>query len=247
MANKAINYLIKVAVQGDKQLQQLQRSTDRMTRAAQKNARAMDKMNKRMAAVGRYAKAGAAGIASMIGTQQINASLKYADAIGKTADKLGISVESLQKYRFAAQQTGVAQNALDMGLQRFSRRVGEAANGSGVLKDVFNDLGIALRDSNGRLRQTEDILNDYADAIAGAGSSQEKLLLAFKAFDSEGAALVNTVGKGSEAFKELQRQAVEAGVVLEGSLVRSPTALLSPSGPMRRLIEYSAPWSPRLR
>ena len=51
------------------------------------------------------------------------------DTLGKTASKLGVNVEFLQKMRFAAEQTGIETRTLDMGLQRFIRRVAEAAIG----------------------------------------------------------------------------------------------------------------------
>lgn len=49
-------------------------------------------------------------------------SISAADAIGKTADKIGAGVEALQELRFAAKASGVEQQALDMALQQFTRR-----------------------------------------------------------------------------------------------------------------------------
>jgi hypothetical protein len=52
----------------------------------------------------------------------IDRSISAADAIGKTADKIGVGVEALQELRFAAKASGVEQQTLDMALQRFTRR-----------------------------------------------------------------------------------------------------------------------------
>jgi hypothetical protein len=52
----------------------------------------------------------------------VDRSISAADAIGKTADKIGIGVEALQELRFAAKASGVEQQTLDMALQRFTRR-----------------------------------------------------------------------------------------------------------------------------
>ena len=51
----------------------------------------------------------------------IDRSISAADAVGKTADKIGVGVEALQELRFAAKASGVEQQTLDMALQRFSR------------------------------------------------------------------------------------------------------------------------------
>lgn len=165
---------------------------------------------------GLAAVAGAAGLGLLI-----ERSLEAADAIGKTADRVGLTVEGLQELRFAAQQSGVATSTFDMAMQRFSRRVGEAANGSGELRDTLKQYGIAVRDSEGRSRALESVLNDYADAIAKAGNNQERLRLAFKAFDSEGAALVNLFRKGSAGVRELRQEARDLGLVMTSQMVRS--------------------------
>ena len=60
----------------------------------------------------------------------IDRSISAADAIGKTADKIGVGVEALQELRFAAKASGVEQQTLDMALQRFTRRAAEAAQGT---------------------------------------------------------------------------------------------------------------------
>lgn len=136
------------------------------------------------------------------------------------ADKIGFTTDALQKLRFAAEQSGVAQSALDMGLQRFSRRVGEAAQGSGELVKTLRQYGIAVTDSNGRMRSNLDILRDYADVIQRAPSEQEKLRLAFKAFDSEGSALVNTLKDGSAGLDTLMQRAADMGVVVDRDLIQ---------------------------
>ncbi len=61
-----------------------------------------------------------AGVATVGGLAAlVNRSISAADAIGKTADKIGVGVEALQELRFAAKASGVEQQTLDMALQRF--------------------------------------------------------------------------------------------------------------------------------
>ena len=159
----------------------------------------------------------AVGLASF--TKQ---TLAWGDSLAKTADKIGIGTEALQELRFAAERAaGVTTNQLDVAMQRFSRRVGEAAQGQGDLRKVLDQYGVSVRDATGRMRPLEAILNDYADAVRRAGSDQEQLRLAFKAFDSEGAALVNMLRNGSEGLDALRRSARDAGVVLENSMIRT--------------------------
>ena len=150
----------------------------------------------------------------------VDRSISAADAIGKTADKIGVGVEALQELRFAAKASGVEQQTLDMALQRFTRRAAEAAQGTGEAKDALAQMGIALRDQSGNLRRSEDLLGDVADAFARIEDPAERVRLAFKLFDSEGVALVNLLRGGSGALEEMRERARDLGIVLDEHLVR---------------------------
>jgi lambda family phage tail tape measure protein len=150
----------------------------------------------------------------------IDRSITAADAIGKTADKIGVGVEALQELRFAAKASGVEQQTLDMALQRFTRRAAEAAQGTGEAKDALASMGIALRDQDGHLRRSEDLLADVANAFARIEDPAERVRLAFKLFDSEGVALVNLLSDGSSALEEMRERARDLGIVLDEHLVR---------------------------
>lgn len=151
--------------------------------------------------------------------------LESAEALQQTADRLGLGTEKLQEYRFAAEQVRVDQNTLELGLQRFNRRVGEAAAGTGELKQVLDDYDIAVRDSNGNIRDQDEILADLADRVANAESAQQQLRIAFKAFDSEGAALVNLLRQGSEGMADLGREARQTGRVIDAELIADAAEL----------------------
>ncbi len=141
--------------------------------------------------------------------------------IGEVADKVGLATDELQRFRFAAEQTGVASGQADIAVQRFSRRIAEAAAGGGVLEPVLKANNIALRDQNGQIRPALDLLKDYADLIKNSASNQDQLRLAFLAFDTEGAALVNTLRNGSDGLSEFFRVADQSGGVIDDKLVRS--------------------------
>lgn len=147
--------------------------------------------------------------------------LRDADNIGKVADKIGLTTDELQELRFAAELANVPVAQLDMGMQRFSRRLGEAAQGMGELMGIAEQYDIQLRDSNGQMRSNIDVLNDFAEVIRNAESDQERLRIAFKLFDSEGAALVNILKDGSEALTTMRMKAQELGIVVEEGLIRN--------------------------
>lgn len=214
---------------------------DNSARATESAARNMDRLDEsyKKVRIGALAVAGAAaalGTAIVAGTAR---TLENSDALVNQADKIGATTRALQEYRFAAEQSGVAQGTLDMALQRASRRIGEAVNGTGELAGTLKQYGIEVTDAEGRARSLTDVLDDYAEAIQNAGSQQERLRLAFKAFDSEGAALVNLFSQGKEGLDEFRVAAERSGAVLEDRLARQAAAAQDALTRVNRIISVN--------
>jgi hypothetical protein len=142
----------------------------------------------------------------------IKSSVDAGDALAKTADKLGVTTEALAGLRHAAELTGVSTGTMDMAMQRFTRRAAEAAKGTGEAKGALRELGIDAETLT-RLPLDEQ-MNVVADAMQGLDSQADKVRIAMKLFDSEGVALVNTLGGGSEALKAMTAEAEHFGVTL---------------------------------
>ena len=156
---------------------------------------------------------GAAGLGLLVSN-----SLKATDALAKTAGKIGTTTEALSALQYAGQLTGVEVNTMNMALQRFTRRASEAAVGTGEAKGAIRELGIDAR-SLVRLPLDERMLV-LADAFEGVESEADRLRLAFKLFDSEGAALVNTLGMGRDGLSELLGEARSLGVVMSANAAK---------------------------
>src|SRR5690554_2796332 len=152
----------------------------------------------------------AAGVA--IGTVFVRNAMKAIDALAKTADRLGMTTEGLARMRYAAEQTGVAANALDMAMQRMTRRISEAANDTGAAKDALRELGLDAK-ALAQMRP-EEAFHVIADAMQGVTSQSERVRLAFKLFDSEGVALVNTLDLGAEGLRAMGEEADALGLSL---------------------------------
>jgi TP901 family phage tail tape measure protein len=162
----------------------------------------------------------AAGTIALFTKANVNA----LDTLGKTASKLGVNVEFLQQMRFAAEQTGIETRTLDMGLQRFIRRVAEAAKGTGEAKGALQQLGIEFKNADGSARDIQDILFDVADGLANTSSEGERVRLAFKFFDSEGVALVNTLKGGSAELKKFFDEAENLGILISSDTTKKAEA-----------------------
>jgi hypothetical protein len=192
-----------------------------MESRTRKTGKAFDRFDKVLKRVGinLAALAGALSVGAL--TNAAKNAIDYADSMAKVADKVGVTVEELQGLRFAADQAGVASKTLDMALQRFARRMGEAAKGTGELYKTATALGIEFKNADGSFQSTTQLLFQYADAIGEATTQQEALRLTFKAFDSEGAALVTLFQNGAEGLREYLAVVDEFNLAISEDTARS--------------------------
>ena len=142
------------------------------------------------------------------------------DRLGKVSKVTGVAAETLQKFQFAAELAGVSSDQAAVALRRFSRRLGEAQKNTGELAPTLRRLGINVRDVNGRFKSAEEVLFELADGIAATEGESAKLSIAFKAFDSEGAELVNTLSQGGDALQEVFNRAEALGFILSTSAIQ---------------------------
>ena len=194
-------------------------ATDKTKRAFASFNSSMERSRRRMQGLS-VALGGFLSLAGAIRLGQLtNDAVKFGSEIAIASDKIGVSADSLQALRLAGEQfSNVQSSTVDMALQRFSRRLGEADQGTGELKDTLIQLGISTRNADGSVKSVEQALFEYADAIKNAESDQEKLRLSFKGFDSEGAVLKTTLDQGSEALKKLMMQSQQTGAVMSGTM-----------------------------
>lgn len=106
------------------------------------------------------------------------------DRLGKVADKLGLTTNALQALRDAGERAGIGTQAVDVGLQRMTRRLADAAQGSGEAVKALDQLNLSAADLV-KLNADQQFLA-ISDALEQIDNQSEKVRLSFKFFDSEG-------------------------------------------------------------
>lgn len=214
MASEATErLLVRIDATTEQLRRELKRADDVVGSSSDKIARNLAKVQAKILDVSKeaakwgagMAAAGAAATAALVKT-----GLQSVDALAKTADKLGVTTEALAQLRFAAEQTGIETSKFDTALQRFTRRLGDAASGAGPAVKAFEALGLSAQELV--KLSPDEAFKRVADAMQGVGTQTEKVSIAFKLFDSEGVGLVNTLALGSEGLQEMAMQADAAGL-----------------------------------
>lgn len=134
------------------------------------------------------------------------------DELQKLSVRLGASVEALSQYRFVAERSGVSFDTLTLAWQRMTRRISEAASGTGEARDALRELGLSATELE-RLRP-EQQFEVLADALAGVESSSDRVRLAMKLFDSEGVKVIQTMTDGARGLRAMRDEADSLGYTM---------------------------------
>jgi len=203
VANQTVKVVFEGKDQTSKAINSLKGNLNKATKAVDKIKSSLGGMTGALGAA-----AGAAGF----GLLAKNA-LQTADSLGKTATKLGVTTDQLFKFQTQAELAGISTQTADMALQRFTRRTAEAAVGTGEAKAALEELRIDA--AKLQALPLDKRMKVLADAFAEVKNPADRLRLAFKLFDSEGAVMVNMLKDGSGALVDTEKRMEKLGITVE--------------------------------
>jgi hypothetical protein len=202
-------------------IRKFEREATRNTTAMQRN---IDRNLKTSAdSFAAWGKAGVASVALIAASLTGGAMRNAINALGDLSDRanrIGIDVEAFQGLQRGFQLAGVQADQFGTSLEIFTQRLGEAVDGTGPLADALRANGIALRDQNGEIRPTLDLLRAFAGVIGNTATQAEKLALLNDAFGRSGRALAEALSGGPEAIDQMIESAIEGGYVMDRELVQ---------------------------
>lgn len=123
------------------------------------------------------------------------------DAVADISQRVGVSSDMLQRWRYAAQLSGSSVETMDLGIERFSKNLSAAAAGTGEALGPLKAMGIRLKDNSGRLRSQEDILLDVADAMQKIPDAEDRLRVSSALFGKGSQNLVTMLGEGRDGLQ----------------------------------------------
>jgi hypothetical protein len=138
--------------------------------------------------------------------------------IGDGAEKLGITTNALQTLHFAAVETGSSVEKMDTFLDTFSRKMAEAATGTGALYNFLRVNNIAANEFV-KLPLVEQ-LTRYSQLVINTKNPQEQLGETFLVGGRNAADMLAVLKDlGTQGFDTLSDKAKAAGTVIDESLI----------------------------
>ena len=139
-------------------------------------------------------------------TAFVKSSIDAADALGKLEVRTGIAAAKLQSYVNAGKLADVSQKQLATGLKTLARTQLEAADGVATYADAYNKLGINVKNSDGTIKQSDQLLGEIADTFATLPDGPEKTAIALDIFGKSGADMITMLNGGKAALEEFNYQ-----------------------------------------
>jgi len=143
------------------------------------------------------------------------------DEIAKLSAKLGISTEDLSALAFAADFSGASLKSLDAGLSALSRRFKNFDKGGGAAKDAFEELGIATRDSEGKLRGINDVFIEISEKLSRMPDGLKKTTIAQDIFSKSQAGLIPLLNEGASGLAKFRVRAQQLGLILDSKTAKA--------------------------
>ena len=158
------------------------------------------------------------------------------DELDKTSQQLGVSIQDLQSWRFAAGLAGVEGTAFSQSLGILQKNAFEANRGTAAMAEAFQKLGVSVKDSNGELKDGDTLLQDVGVGLFNLDNESEKVALSLTLMGRTGKKLLPLFSQGAkgialarEEFEALggglSKETIAASVELTDEQLRLDTAL----------------------
>jgi uncharacterized membrane protein YgcG len=174
-------------------------------------------LGKAEGAISRFSKTAIAGLAGALSAGAFvaagKAALNYADKISKVSQKIGMTTEELSGLNYAAKLSGVEMGQLQSSMGIMARKMGDS-------EDSFKAFGVTLRNTDGSMRGTNQVLMDVAERFSKMPDGVQKSQWALELFGRSGLDLIPLLNGGAAGISAMTEEARMFGVVVSQDAAR---------------------------
>lgn len=176
----------------------------------------MKEFGNKVEEVGRQvSKISAAAAAALVGIGKLGVdAMNAADDFNTLAKQTGLSTDTLQKMKYAADLVDVSYESMTGAANKLARSMGGHAS-------TWERLGVAVKDASGNYRAVEDVMFETLTALSKIGNETERDQVAMDLFGKSANELAGIVDDGGAALKEYGDEAERLGLVLSGDTLDS--------------------------
>ncbi len=184
--------------------------TKRAAKLAQQRAKEIDEaFTKAGKAIGVALAAGATAAA-----YAFKSTVDRMDDLSKAAQRASMPTEDFSRLAYAADLADVSMQDLQGSMGKLAKAQGDAARGSAEQVRAFEALGIAYKNADGSLRDTNAVFLEFADRFQEFQGSPEIVTLGMQLFGRSFQTLIPLLKDGAEGLREAGAEADALGVTL---------------------------------
>ena len=145
----------------------------------------------------------------------VRQAVKTGDEYHKMALRTGESVENLSALSHAAELSGTSMQVVEKGLRNLSQRAVDFSKGIGIAKDAFEELGIQVTNSTGRMKTGTALTLEIAEALRNVEDDTRRAALAMDVFGMRaGPAMLPLLREGQAGIRKLMEEADKLGITM---------------------------------
>lgn len=144
-----------------------------------------------------------------------------ADEILTLSAQTGLATNTIQKMNYASELLDVSTETITSSMTRMIKNLGTAQKGTGDAAEAFRKLHINIKDSNGQLKNSEELFYQTIDALGKVRNETERDALAMQIFGRSARDLNPLIAAGSKGLKELGDEAERMGYIMSDDTLDS--------------------------
>lgn len=146
---------------------------------------------------------------------------QYADEILTQSTVTGMSTESLQAYKYAAELIDTPLENVTSTMAKNIKSMASAKEGSKATAEAYKKLGITVTDAHGNLRHGETVYWQAIDTLGKMKNETERDALAMQIFGKSARELNPLIAQGSSGMAKLTDEAKRMGAVMSDDTLNS--------------------------
>lgn len=139
-----------------------------------------------------------------------------ADEILTMSSVTGVSTDTIQAMNYASELLDVSTETMTGSMTRLIRTMSNAQDGSESAIEAFDNIGVAITDADGNLRDSEDVFWDIIDSLGNMSNETERDAAAMELLGRGARELNPLIEAGSGAFEDLREEAEQTGYIMSG-------------------------------
>ena len=143
----------------------------------------------------------AAVVATSIGALAVKSG-KWADDLVTMSKIYSIGTDDLQKYAAAAELVDVDVETIAKSHIKLEKQMNSASKGTGASAEAFEKLGVSVTDSNGELRDSDEVWQEVIQALGKVENETERDALAMQLMGKSASELNPLIEDGGEAYEK---------------------------------------------